>query len=78
MSGTITRTVDGSAVVHVMEYIEGGDLLKFAQRQQGGCIDEFTLRPIVWDLATAIVDAKRLGSAVILVGLLTQKFICFV
>ena len=52
-----------------MEFIEGGDVLRFAQRQQGCCVDEFTLRPIVWDLAAAIYDAKRLGSAVILVGI---------
>lgn len=49
-----------------MEYIEGGDLLALAQAAPEG-VDEFTLRPLVWDLAHAIADAKRLGSALLLV-----------
>ena len=67
MSGVATQTADGAFDVHVMEYIAGGDLLRFAQRQPDGFVDEWILRPIMWDVATAIRDVKRMGSAIILV-----------
>jgi hypothetical protein len=68
--GFVTKTLDGRFNVHVMEYVEGGDLLAHVTSSKEGCIDEGRLRPIVWDMATAVRDAKRLGAVMIMVRIL--------
>jgi serine/threonine protein kinase len=65
--GFVTKTLDGLFDVHVMEYVEGGDLLTYVTSSKDGCIDEGRLRPILWDMATAVRDAKRLGAVMIMV-----------